>query len=223
MTTIDVKNLQGEVVGTTDLPAHWFEAAVNIPVMHQVVTAQQAATRQGTHKTKTRAERSGGGRKPHNQKGGGRARQGSIRSPQYAGGGISHGRTPSNWALRVNKKMKLAGLRSALSDRVLAEAITVVRNLSFDAPKTKDAAAALSSLGMDGKKALIVLADRHVATEASLRNLTKVHTISVDQLNVRDVLSAEVLILDEAAIALIGTGKRLSTFDAVAATDGGEA
>lgn len=220
MATIDVKNLQGEVVGTTELPAKWFEADVNIPVMHQVVVAQESATRQGTHATKTRAQVSGGGRKPHNQKGGGRARQGSIRSPQYIGGGISHGRTPSNWALRVNKKMKLAGLRSALSDRALGGAITVVRNLGFETPSTKAAASALAALTADGKKSLVVLADRNVATEASFRNLGDVHTLSVDQLNVRDVLIAEVLILDEAAIALIGTGKRLSTFDATVAENG---
>jgi large subunit ribosomal protein L4 len=221
MTTLDVKNLQGETVGTTELPAEWFEAAVNIPVMHQVVTAQQAAARQGTHKTKTRAERSGGGRKPHPQKGGGRSRQGSIRSPAYMGGGISHGRTPSNWAMRVNRKMKRAGLRSALSDRTLAGSISVVRNFAFEAPKTKDAIAALKALGLTGHKTLIVLADRHLATEASLKNIPGVHTLWIDQLNVRDILSAELLVLDEAAIALIGTGKRLSTFDAV--TDGGEA
>ncbi len=218
MTTLDVKNLQGDTVGTTELPAKWFEAEVNIPVMHQVVTAQQAAARQGTHKTKTRAEASGGGRKPHPQKGGGRSRHGSIREPSYKGGGVAHGRTPSNWALRVNKKMKQVGLRSALSDRQLSSAITIVRNLAFDAPKTKDAAAAMAALGLDGKKTLVVLADRHVATEASLRNLPRIHTLWVDQLNVRDILDAEVLVMDEAAIALIGTGKRLSEI-----TDGAEA
>lgn len=211
MATVDVKNLQGESVGTTELPAVWFEAALNVPVMHQVVVAQQAARRQGTHKTKTRAQVSGGGRKPHPQKGGGRARQGSIRSPQYIGGGISHGRTPSNWAMRVNKKMKRAALRSALSDRFAVEALTVVRNLSFDAPKTKDGIAALAALDLSGRKALLVLADRHVATERSFSNVKGVKTISIDQLNVMDVLDAEVLVMDEAAIALIGTGKRAST------------
>ena len=211
MATVDVKNLQGESVGTTELPAEWFEAALNVPVMHQVVVAQQAARRQGTHKTKTRAQVSGGGRKPHPQKGGGRARQGSIRSPQYIGGGISHGRTPSDWSLRVNKKMKRAALRSALSDRVTNQAFLVVRNLSFDAPKTKDAVTALAALELTGTKILVVLADRSLATQKSFDNLKGVHVLTIDQINVMDVLDAEVLVMDEAAIALIGTGKRSST------------
>lgn len=217
MATVDVKNLQGESVGTTDLPAEWFEAAVNVPVMHQVVVAQQAARRQGTHKTKTRAEVSGGGKKPFAQKGGGRARQGSIRSPQWVGGGISHGRTPSDWSLRVNKKMKRAALRSALSDRLASQGLVVVRNLAFDAPKTKDAAAALAALELTDRKVVVCLADRDMATEKSFKNLQGVHTLSVDQLNTLDVLDAEVLVIDEAAIALLGTGKRAST-----ATDSSE-
>lgn len=217
MATVDVKNLQGDVVGQTDLPAEWFEGKVNIPVMHQVVTAQQAAARQGTHKTKTRAQVSGGGAKPWRQKGTGRARQGSIRSPQWVGGGVAHGRTPSDWSLRVNKKMKRAALRSALTDRHETGLITVVRNLGFEAPKTKDAAAALAALGLTGTKALIVLADRDVATEASLRNIPSVHALSVDQLNVRDILDSDALVIDEAALALIGTGKRASTAEEGAA------
>ncbi len=220
MASVDVKNLKGEVVGTTDLPAEWFEAAVNVPVMHQVVTAQQAATRQGTHKTKTRAEVAGGGAKPWRQKGSGRARQGSIRSPQFVGGGVSHGRTPSNWAQRVNKKMKRAALRSALSNRFATSSILVVRNLAFETPKTKDAAAALAALELTDRKVLAVLVDRDRATELSFRNIPGIHTLTVDQLNVRDVLAADVVVLDEDAIELLGTGKRRSTAQAAAAQEG---
>jgi large subunit ribosomal protein L4 len=216
-TTIDVLDLAGKTVGSVDLPAAWFEGEVNVPVMHQVVTAQLAAARQGTHKTKTRGEVAGGGRKPWRQKGTGRARQGSIRSPQWVGGGVAHGRTPKDWSVRVNKKVKRAALRSALTDRANHDAVTVVRDLAFDAPRTKDAVAALAALGTTGK-VLVVLADRHEATERSLRNLTEVHTIVVDQLNTHDVLVSDVVVFDEAALELIGTGRRRGQSEATAET-----
>ena len=217
MASVDVKNLKGESQGSIELPAQWFEGDVNVPVMHQVVTAQLAAARQGTHKTKTRAEVRGGGRKPFRQKGTGRARQGSIRSPQWVGGGVAHGRTPSDWSKRVNKKVKKVALRSALTDRANDGNVTVVRGLAFDAPKTKDAVAALAALGHDAQKVLVVLSDKHAETFKSFRNLPQVHTLVVDQLNTYDVLRSDVVVFDEVALELIGTGKRASSTEEVEA------
>ncbi len=205
--TVDVRDVAGKKVGTVDLPAEWFGGEVNIPVMHQVVTAQLAAARQGTHKTKTRAEVSGGGRKPWKQKGTGRARQGSTRAPQWIGGGVSHGRTPSDWRQRVNRKMRRGALRSALADRLINDRITVVDRFAFAAPRTKDAIAALEALGAEGS-VLLVLADFDASAVLSVRNLERVHTLLVDQLNTRDVLVSDVVLIERAAIELIGTGRR---------------
>jgi large subunit ribosomal protein L4 len=213
MASVDVKDLAGTKVGSVDLPAAWFDGKVNVGLMHEVVTAQLAAARQGTHKTKTRAEVRGGGRKPWRQKGTGRARQGSIRSPQWVGGGVAHGRTPKDWSKRVNKKVKRAALRSALTDRAQGGNVTIVRDLGFDAPRTKDAAAALGALGHADVRVLLVLADNTEATTKSFRNLPMVHTLVVDQLNTYDVLRSDVVIFDEAALDLIGTGRRASTPD----------
>jgi large subunit ribosomal protein L4 len=210
MVSIDVKDLAGKNLDSVELPAQWFEGNVNISVMHQVVTAQLAAARQGTHKTKTRGEVRGGGAKPWRQKGTGRARHGSSRSPIWVGGGVSHGRVPKDWSVRVNKKLKRNALRSALTDRANSGAITVVRGLAFDAPRTKDAVAALSALGVQGKT-LVVLADWDQPTVRSFRNLPSVHTLVVDQLNTYDVLDSDVVVIDEAALELIGTGRRTST------------
>ena len=211
VSSIDVKDLKGKKVDTVDLPDEWFAGEVKVHVMHQVVTAQLAAARQGTHKTKTRGEVRGGGAKPWRQKGTGRARQGSIRSPQWVGGGVAHGRTPSDWSVRVNKKLKRSALRSALADRVNNDLITVVRGLQFDAPKTKDAIAALGALGLAEGKVLVVLADKHAETLLSLRNVERIHTLTVDQLNTYDVLNSDAVVIDEAAISLIGTGRLAST------------
>lgn len=216
--TITVHDLAGASVGTVELPAAWFDGEVNIPVMHQVVTAQLAAARQGTHKTKTRGEVRGGGRKPWRQKGTGRARQGSTRSPNWVGGGIAHGRTPKDWSVRVNKKVKRAALRSALTDRAANEVVTVVRGLSFDTPRTKDAVATLDALGLDGR-VLVVLADRHEATELSFRNLPTVHTLVVDQLNTHDVLLSDHVLFDEDALELIGAGQRRDSADGTTAEE----
>jgi large subunit ribosomal protein L4 len=207
MASVDVMDLAGEKVGTVELPAEWFEGEVKVHVMHQVVTAQLAAARQGTHKTKTRAQVRGGGRKPWRQKGTGRARQGSIRSPQWVGGGVAHGRTPKDWSQRVNKKLKRVALRSALTDRANGGNVTVVRDLAFEAPKTKDAVAALAALGATGK-VLVVLSAWEPGTVRSFRNLPTVHLLTVDQLNTYDVLDSDVVVFDEAALALIGTGRR---------------
>jgi large subunit ribosomal protein L4 len=211
-TSVDVKDLAGASLGSIDLPAAWFAGEVNVAVMHQVVTAQLAAARQGTHKTKTRAEVAGGGAKPWRQKGTGRARQGSTRSPQWVGGGVAHGRTPSNWAIRVNKKVKRAALRSALSDRANLGAVSVVRDLAFDVPRTKDATGLLAALGHgEVKRVLVVLGDLHQPTFRSFRNLPTVHTLTVDQLNTYDVLKSDVVVIAEEALELIGTGRRSSS------------
>jgi large subunit ribosomal protein L4 len=210
-TTVDVKDLTGASVGSVELPAAWFDGEVNTAVMHQVVTAQLAAARQGSHKTKTRGEVAGGGGKPWRQKGTGRARHGSIRAPQWVGGGVAHGRVPKDWSVRVNKKVKRAALRSALTDRARSDAVTVVRDLAFAEPRTKDAVTALEALGVADAKVLVVLADRHEPTVRSFRNLPDVHTLVVDQLNTHDVLVSDVVVLDEAALALIGTGRRASS------------
>ena len=210
--TIDVLDLAGKKVGSVDLSAEWFGGEVNIPVMHQVVTAQLAAARQGTHKTKTRAEVSGGGRKPWKQKGTGRARQGSTRSPQWVGGGVSHGRVPKDWTQRVNRTMRRSALRSALADRLAGGNIVVVDRFAFDAPTTKGAVAALSALDA-GQNVLLVLADFDEAAVLSVRNLGSVHTLLVDQLNTHDVLVSDTVVIEEAAVALIGTGMRSGDAD----------
>jgi large subunit ribosomal protein L4 len=210
--TLDVLDVKGKKVGTVDLTAEYFGGEVNIPVMHQVVTAQLAAARQGTHKTKTRAEVSGGGRKPWKQKGTGRARQGSSRSPQWIGGGVAHGRVPKDWSQRVNRKMRRAALRSALTDRLSGGNIVAVDRFAFDGPRTKDALAALEALGARGN-VLLVLADFEPSAVLSVRNLANVHTLLVDQLNTHDVLVSDTVIIEAEAIDLIGTGVRSGDAD----------
>lgn len=207
----DVFNLEGQSVGSVDLPGEWFDGTVNVGLMHEVVTAQLAAARQGTHKTKTRGEVRGGGRKPWRQKGTGRARHGSIRSPQWVGGGVAHGRVNKDWSKRVNKKVKRAALRSALTDRAQSGDVRVVRDLAFETPRTRDAKAALTALDHGDRSTLVVLADWDQATAKSFRNLADVHVLVVDQLNTYDVLRHEGLVIDEAALELIGTGRRAST------------
>ncbi len=209
--SVDVVDLTGATVGSYDLPAEWFDGRVNIGVMHEVVTAQLAAARQGTHKTKTRGEVRGGGTKPWRQKGTGRARHGSIRSPIWVGGGAAHGRVPKDWSKRVNKKLRKAALRSALTDRARNDVITVVREFAFATPRTKDAVAALEAVGVAGVKVLVVLAARDEATAKSLRNLPTVHVLTVDQLNTYDVLRSDVVVFDEAALVLMGGDTATST------------
>ena len=182
-----------------DLPAEIFDAKVNIPLIHQVVVAQQAAARQGTHATKTRGEVRGGGRKPYKQKGTGRARQGSIRSPQFAGGGVVHGPQPRKYDQRTPKKMKAAALRGALSDRARNDRVHVVDGLvSGDAPSTKAAPAALAGLS-DRRRYLVVLERSDAVTWLSLRNAPEVHIVAVDQLNTYDVLSSDDVVFTKGA------------------------
>lgn len=216
MTSIEVKDLAGKTLETVELPEAWFTGDVNVSVMHQVVTAQLAAARQGTHKTKTRSEVSGGGAKPWRQKGTGRARHGSTRSPMWVGGGVAHGRQPKDWSVRVNKKVKRVALRSALTDRANNEAVVVIRDLTYSSPKTKDAVATLKAVNTDEGKTLVVLADKDEATIKSFRNLDKVRVLVVDQLNTHDVLDSDAVVFDQAALDLIGTGRRASTQEEVA-------
>jgi large subunit ribosomal protein L4 len=182
-----------------DLPAEIFDVQVNIPLIHQVVVAQQAAARQGTHATKTRGEVRGGGRKPYKQKGTGRARQGSTRAPQFAGGGTVHGPQPRSYDQRTPKKMKAAALRGALSDRARNDRIHVVEGLvSGDKPSTKAALAALAGL-TDRARYLVVLERADGLTWLSLRNAPEVHIVAVDQLNTYDVLAADDVVFTKGA------------------------
>jgi large subunit ribosomal protein L4 len=192
-TTFDVK------VAKVDLPSEIFDAKVNIPLIHQVVVAQQAAARQGTASTKRRGEVRGGGKKPYKQKGTGRARQGSTRAPQFAGGGVVHGPKPRDYDQRTPKKMKAAAQRGALSDRARNDRIHVVDSLvSADKPSTKLAIAALRSIS-DRTRFLVVLERTDSVTWLSLRNAPEVHIVAVDQLNTRDVLVSDDVVFSKAA------------------------
>jgi large subunit ribosomal protein L4 len=183
-----------------DLPAEIFGVETNIPLIHQVVVAQQAAARQGTHATKTRGEVRGGGRKPYKQKGTGRARQGSTRAPQFAGGGVVHGPQPRSYAQRTPKKMIAAALRGALSDRARDGRIHVVESLvSGDAPSTKAALAALAGLVPDRANFLVVLERADAVTWLSLRNAHEVHIVAVDQVNTYDVLASDDIVFTQGA------------------------
>jgi large subunit ribosomal protein L4 len=182
-----------------DLPAEIFDAEVSVATIHQVVVAQQAAARQGTHATKTRGEVRGGGRKPYKQKGTGRARQGSTRAPQFAGGGTVHGPQPRDYSQRTPKKMKAAALRGALSDRARNDRIHVVESLvSGEKPSTKSALAALTALA-PRVKFLVVLERADVVTWLSLRNAVEVHVVAVDQLNTYDVLASDDVVFTQGA------------------------
>jgi large subunit ribosomal protein L4 len=190
-----------------DLPAEIFGVELNVPLIHQVVVAQQAAARQGTHATKTRGEVRGGGRKPYKQKGTGRARQGSTRAPQFAGGGTVHGPQPRKYDQRTPKKMKAAALRGALSDRARNDRIHVVDSIiSAEAPSTKAALAALATLS-DRVNFLVVLERTDTVTWLSLRNAPEVHIVAVDQLNTYDVLASDDVVFTQGAYdALVNAG-----------------
>ncbi|MYM18454.1 50S ribosomal protein L4 [Brevibacterium sp. 5221] len=198
--TIDVLDAAGKKSGTASLPAEVFGVEANMPLIHQVVVAQLAAARQGTHKTKTRAEVRGGGKKPYRQKGTGNARQGSIRAPQYAGGGIVHGPVPRDYSQRTPKKMKAAALRGALSDRARLDQVFVVSGLiEGDAPSTKQARLALGKLS-DRANKLVVVDAADELTYRSVRNLPKVHVLTPGQLNTYDVLMADDIVFTQAAL-----------------------
>ncbi|WP_300677281.1 50S ribosomal protein L4 [Nocardioides sp.] len=194
-----------------DLPAEIFGQVVNVPLIHQVVVAQQAAARQGTHATKTRADVRGGGRKPYKQKGTGRARQGSTRAPQFAGGGIVHGPQPRDYSQRTPKKMIAAALLGSLSDRAAHGRIHVVEGFGVaEKPSTKDALAGLRSL-TERAKYLVVLDREDNVTWLSLRNAPEVHLIAVDQLNAYDVLASDDVVFTKAAFeALVASKKEIA-------------
>jgi len=198
--TLKVVTAAGKSAGSVEVPAEIFDVQVNVPLIHQVVVAQLAAARQGSHDTKSRGEVSGGGRKPYKQKGTGRARQGSIRAPQFTGGGVVHGPTPRKYDQRTPKKMKAAALFGALSDRARDNRIHVIESIVDEGtPSTKSAAQALASLNLQGK--VLVALDRAETTAwLSLRNLAEVHVLAVDQLNTYDVLVSDQVIFTKAAL-----------------------
>jgi large subunit ribosomal protein L4 len=197
---IDVRTPDGKTDGSVELPAALFDVEPNIALMHQVVTAQLAAKRQGTHSTKTRAEVSGGGKKPYRQKGTGRARQGSTRAPQFTGGGIVHGPKPRDYSQRTPKKMIAAALRSALSDRARNDRIHAITEvLAGQTPSTKSAKAFLETI-TDRRKVLLVIGRSDEVGAKSVRNLPGVRVISPDQLNTYDVLDADDLVFSVEAL-----------------------
>ena len=198
MTAVSVIGAESK---TVELPDEIFAAKVNVPLIHQVVVAQQAAARQGTHSTKTRGEVRGGGRKPYRQKGTGRARQGSLRAPQYAGGGVVHGPQPRSYVQRTPKKMKAAALRGALSDRLSHGRVLVVSGfVDGDVPRTRDAVAVLASAVAPGEKVLVVAHRDDELTWKSLRNVPSVHVLTEDQLNTYDVLASDHVVFTEQAL-----------------------
>jgi large subunit ribosomal protein L4 len=201
MSTVDVLDATGNKAGTVDLPAELFDVTANIPLIHQVVVAQLAAARQGTHATKGRGDVRGGGKKPYRQKGTGRARQGSTRAPQYVGGGTVHGPQPHGYAQRTPKKMIAAALRGALSDRARDGRVYVIQDLvPGDVPSTKTALTALRAAASTDKVLVVLHRDEDLSW-LSLRNVVAVHALAVDQLNTYDVLVNDEVVFTEAALA----------------------
>ena len=199
MTTVALQTVAGKANGSLTLDAELFGVQPNIPLMHQVVTAQLAARRSGTQSTKTRAEVRGGGKKPFKQKGTGNARQGSIRAPHFSGGGVALGPKPRKYDQKTPKKMIKAALRSALSDRAAEGKVVVIEQWGFEAPKTKDAKAALSALGIDGK-ALVVVNIDDTNTIRSFLNLPEVQLIESSELNAYDILCNDYVVFSQATL-----------------------
>ena len=198
-TSVDVVSPAGKKTGSVELPGEIFDVQVNVPLLHQVVVAQLAAARQGTHSTKTRGEVAGGGRKPYKQKGTGRARQGSIRAPQFVGGGVVHGPQPRSYDQRTPKKMKAAALRGALSDRARDGRIHIVTGLvDGGVPSTKSAVAILAQL-TERSHVLVVVERQDTVSWKSLRNVDRVHLIWPDQLNTYDVLISDDIVFTQGA------------------------
>jgi large subunit ribosomal protein L4 len=203
VTSVSIQSPGGATGDSVELPEKIFSAQVNIPLIHQVVVAQRAAARQGTHATKTRGMVRGGGRKPYRQKGTGRARQGSTRAPQFTGGGVVHGPQPRNYEQRTPKKMKAAALRGALSDRAANERIFVVTAfIENDVPSTKTAVAVLDAVTEGASRnVLVVTTAEDELTWKSLRNVSHVHLLAQDQLNTYDVLDSDYVVFTQAAFS----------------------
>ncbi len=213
---VDVVDAQGKKAGQAELPSEMFDAQTNVPLIHQVVTAQLAAARQGTHATKTRAQVRGGGKKPWRQKGTGRARHGSSRSPIWVGGGIAHGPQPRDYSQRTPKKMIAAALRGALSDRARDGQVHIISEIvAGETPSTKAALATLSAIG-DLNKVLVVLDRYEDVAWLSLRNVPQVHALAVDQLNTYDVLVNDAVIFTSAALDTFIGGSQAFGVEAVA-------
>ena len=201
MATVRVLDQGGKEVRTRDLAPELFEATVSVPLMHQVVLAGLASLRRGTHSTKTRAEVSGGGKKPWRQKGTGRARQGSTRAPQWSGGGVAHGPQPRSHDMRVNKKMKKGALRSALTDALQSGKLAVVEDLRFEEPKTKQAVEVLDALELEGKVLLVLPSPTEDgAVEKSFRNLPQIRIAYARSLGVYEVIAADRVLFTQAAL-----------------------
>jgi large subunit ribosomal protein L4 len=206
MTSVNIKTPTGTTAGSIELPADIFDAQVNVGLLHQVVVAQLAAARQGTHSTKRRGEVSGSGKKPFKQKGTGRARQGSIRAPQYRGGGITHGPKPRDYDQRTPKKMKAAALRGALSDRARNEKVHVLSSIvEGSTPNTKSALAAISSVST-AKNILVVVDRMDLVSWLSLRNVEAIHLVAVVQLNTYDVLVSDDVVFTKTALEALSNG-----------------
>jgi large subunit ribosomal protein L4 len=204
--TLTVHSPEGDLGRSVELPPEIFDVTTNVPLIHQVVVAQLAAARQGTAKTKTRGEVSGGGRKPYRQKGTGRARQGSTRAPQFAGGGVVHGPVPRNYEQRTPKKMKAAALRGALSDRARGDRVHVVAGLvPGDVPSTKSAVVSLAKIA-ESRHVLVVAERTDAVLWKSLRNVPSVHLLDPGQLNTYDVLVSDDVVFTEGALAVFVTG-----------------
>lgn len=202
MTTIEIKDASGKKAGTVDLSASVFGIEPNVHVMHQVVRSQRAAWRQGTHDTKTRGQVRGGGKKPWRQKGTGRARQGTIRAPQWAGGGTVFGPHPRSYAFRVNNKEVKLAMRSALSAKLADNELFVVDNFGFEKPRTKDAAAFLKAMGFEGRTT-IVISDDDVNAYLSFRNVPKVNILPVAEANTYELIDNKALVFTADALKRI--------------------
>jgi large subunit ribosomal protein L4 len=204
MATVQVLDASGKKVSRRELAPEVFEAKVSVPLMHQVVVAGMAAIRRGTHATKTRGDVSGGGRKPWRQKGTGRARQGSIRAPQWSGGGVAHGPLPRDHSMRVNKKMKRGALRSALTDALASGKLCVVDELQFEAPKTRRAAEVLEALELSGDVLLVLEGPSDdSAVELSFRNLPFVRMAYAPSLGAYEVLAADRILITGGALDVL--------------------
>ena len=211
MASIDVRDAAGKKAGSRELPDDLFAATVNVPLMHQVVVAGMAGLRAGTHATKTRGDVRGGGKKPWRQKGTGRSRQGSIRSPQWVGGGVAHGPTPRDHSQKVNKKMRRGALRSALTDALQSGKLAVVDELGWDEPKTKRATGVLESLELDGRVLVVLPAPTDSgAVEKSFRNLPNVRITYAGGLGTYDVLRADRVLFTSDALDRLSSGDATS-------------